>query len=465
MKKTSCGCWSEAICANNGREAPAVTVPAWDRGTGSACVRAGRRGRRPLRGGGRRRVARARIAVVVAGRSRGCGHRLRDRELAAGRLGRPSRRNRRRCCRRAGRAPDRPRCAPARRDAGRHRGCSSRALRSSSPRWPGSRSSATSRRSRCPLSPRGSGGRSPSGTPVCGHSRGTSKPRRMPRKLVLVVVDGMTPAAFERAVDSGRAPALAFLAEHGDYRKATSVFPSLTPVCLTSIATGAGPGVHHIPSLVWWDRQERRIVEYGSSFAAAARRRALAVAGRHDLQHERAAPLEGRDHGLRGARGRRARRGRGEHHVLPRPAPLPAGAAGPEPRRARAAALLLLRALRVGPDGSALRRSQPSRRLDRRVCAAVGRWLVTRDGFDFLAYYLSGYDFASHAAGPHGEAAERALEQADAAIRALLDAAGGPDQFLERYAVVLLSDHGQTRGRSRRRGCRSRSRISTARSS
>jgi hypothetical protein len=76
--------------------------------------------------------------------------------------------------------------------------------------------------------------------------------------------------------------------------------------------------------------------------------------------------------------------------------------------------------------------------------SAVGRWLVTRDGFDFFAYYLSGYDFASHAAGPHGEAAERALEQTDAAIRAILDAAGGPDQFLERYAVVLLSDHGQT---------------------
>src|SRR6266516_6827700 len=90
----------------------------------------------------------------------------------------------------------------------------------------------------------------------------------MPQKLVLVVVDGMTPAAFERAVESGRAPALGFLAEHGEYRQATSVFPSLTPVCLTSIATGAGPGVHHVPSLVWWNRQERRIVEYGSSFPA-----------------------------------------------------------------------------------------------------------------------------------------------------------------------------------------------------
>jgi hypothetical protein len=76
--------------------------------------------------------------------------------------------------------------------------------------------------------------------------------------------------------------------------------------------------------------------------------------------------------------------------------------------------------------------------------AAVGRWLVTRDGFDFLAFYLSGYDFASHAAGPDGEAARRALEQADAAIGTLLEAAGGPEEFLERYAVVLLSDHGQT---------------------
>jgi Type I phosphodiesterase / nucleotide pyrophosphatase len=77
--------------------------------------------------------------------------------------------------------------------------------------------------------------------------------------------------------------------------------------------------------------------------------------------------------------------------------------------------------------------------------AAVGRWLVTRDGFDFLAFYLSGYDFASHAGGPDGAEADHALEQADAAIGALLEAAGGPDEFLERYAVVLLSDHGQTR--------------------
>jgi hypothetical protein len=264
------------------------------------------------------------------------------------------------------------------------------------------------------------------------------------RKLVLIVVDGMTPTAFERAIEGGRAPAMAFLAEHGDYRQATSVFPSLTPVCLSSIATGAGPGVHHIPSLVWWSRQERRIVEYGSSFAA------LRAAG---LSHSLLDPIFNmnarhlapeavtiyealEDAGyVTGAVNITCYRGR--HRYL---ATLPGvGRAAYGPRRFffyglfesdRTGAPFAVRSRRAGSVDV--------------YAAAVGRWLVTRDGFDFLAFYLSGYDFASHAAGPDGEAADLALEQEDAAIRALLDAAGGPDEFLERYAVVLLSDHGQT---------------------
>jgi hypothetical protein len=266
----------------------------------------------------------------------------------------------------------------------------------------------------------------------------------MPRKLVLVVVDGMTPAAFERAVESGRAPALSFLAEHGDYRQATSVFPSLTPVCLSSIATGAGPGVHHIPSLVWWNRQERRIVEYGSSFAA------LRAAGlsqslldpifnmnaRH-LAPEAVTVYEAlEDAGLVAAAVNiTCYRGRHRHTAT-----LPGvNRAAYGPRRFffyglfesdRTGAPFAVRSRRAGSVDT--------------YAAAVGRWLVTRDGFDFLAFYLSGYDFASHAAGPDGEAAGQALEQADAAIGTLLEAAGGPEEFLERYAVVLLSDHGQT---------------------
>jgi Type I phosphodiesterase / nucleotide pyrophosphatase len=267
----------------------------------------------------------------------------------------------------------------------------------------------------------------------------------VPKKIVLIVVDGMTPAAFERAVEGGRAPALSFLADHAEYRQATSVFPSLTPVCLTSIATGAGPGTHHIPSLVWWNRGERRIVEYGSSFPAlrAAGLSQALVDTIFNMNAKHLSPqavtifeaLE--DAGLTtGAANITCYRGR--HRYLPAVPGISRAAYGPRRfffyglfESDRTGAPLAVRSRRAGSVDA--------------YATAVGRWLVTRDGFDLLAYYLSGYDFASHEGGPDGAPAERALEQVDAAIGALLEAAGGPEEFLERYAVVLLSDHGQTK--------------------
>src|SRR4051812_50140764 len=73
---------------------------------------------------------------------------------------------------------------------------------------------------------------------------------------------------LERALGEGRLPALSFLREAGSYVRGTTTFPSVTPVCLTSIATGAHPDTHHIPHLVWYHRRERRLVEDGSSFSA-----------------------------------------------------------------------------------------------------------------------------------------------------------------------------------------------------
>ena len=84
----------------------------------------------------------------------------------------------------------------------------------------------------------------------------------------MAVVDGLTPCdagggGRERlGADAGRA------ARARRYGQAVSVFPSLTPVCLSSLATGAFPDVHEIPHLVWYSRAEQRLVEYGSSFGA-----------------------------------------------------------------------------------------------------------------------------------------------------------------------------------------------------
>ena len=57
------------------------------------------------------------------------------------------------------------------------------------------------------------------------------------------MIDGLTPSMLEDTLERGTAPALALLAEHGRYRRAISTFPSLTPVCLSALATGAHPDV------------------------------------------------------------------------------------------------------------------------------------------------------------------------------------------------------------------------------
>ena len=91
-------------------------------------------------------------------------------------------------------------------------------------------------------------------------------------KLVLVVIDGLTPSMLEGALGTGTAPTLTALAERGTLGRATTTFPSLTPVCLSSIATGAHPDVHEIPHLVWWHRGEQRLVERGAVRAACGLR-------------------------------------------------------------------------------------------------------------------------------------------------------------------------------------------------
>ena len=276
--------------------------------------------------------------------------------------------------------------------------------------------------------------------PACARSRATERP--VARKLILIVIDGLTPAMLEDTLDRRAAPSLGLLAEHGRYRRAVTTFPSLTPVCLSSLATGAHPDVHEIPHLVWYHRGEQRLVEYGSSFGAvraAGTKQSLTdtIYGLNASHLGRRAvtvyeSLE--DAGLTAAainitcyRGRHAHRP--TVPFLTRPAHGPSR-------------FFFYNLFESDVTGAPLAvRNRPRGTIDA-YAAAVGRWLVTRDGFDFLVFYLSDFDFASHAVGP--ERAHDALARCDEAVGTLIAAAGGPDDFLERYAVILCSDHGQT---------------------
>ena len=206
------------------------------------------------------------------------------------------------------------------------------------------------------------------------------------KPLILVVIDGLTPSMLEGVIGSGETPTLAALAARGSYRRATSVFPSLTPVCLSSIATGAHGDIHEIPHLVWYDRSEERLVEYGSSFGAVRAagigqtlRDTLVNMNRQHLGAGARTLFESlADAGLRTAAVNfTAYRGRTPHRSS---LPLLGDVMGPE----RFFFYNLFSSDRTGAPLSW--RNRPAGSIDA-YAAAVGRWLVTRDAFDFLVFY------------------------------------------------------------------------------
>src|SRR5512133_3141585 len=69
----------------------------------------------------------------------------------------------------------------------------------------------------------------------------------MPKKLIMAVIDGLGPALLDRVVAAGRAPTLAHLQELGERTDAcVSTFPSLTPVCLSSLITTLADGTRQM---------------------------------------------------------------------------------------------------------------------------------------------------------------------------------------------------------------------------
>jgi hypothetical protein len=264
------------------------------------------------------------------------------------------------------------------------------------------------------------------------------------RKLLLIVIDGLTPGLLEHACERGRAPTLAQLAEYGSYGVATSTFPTLTPVCMSSVVTGAHPDVHGIPHLVWYHRDESRVVEYGSSLGAilaAGTRRSLedTVFNMNDRHLSARAvtlfeALEDAGYAT-AAVNVTCYRGRTLHPptlpVLTRPA------RGPR----RFFYYNLFESDRTGAPLAVRRRSAGS--VDG-YAGAVGRWLVARDGFEFFLFYLSDLDYVSHAYGPESDEALAVLERSDRTVGGLVEQTGGLEAFLERYAVLVLADHGQT---------------------
>jgi predicted AlkP superfamily pyrophosphatase or phosphodiesterase len=278
----------------------------------------------------------------------------------------------------------------------------------------------------------------------------SSSPDRAPKKLVLVVIDALKPSMLERAIVSGRAPALQRIRQEGVYvDDCVASFPSVTPVCAATIATGVGPDRHLVPSMNWYHREEGRYVEYGSSFSATRQFGVLRSLtdtvyrlNAEHLSHEVETVFEMLDDiGVRTAGTTYLiYRGRHQHEVAN------------ESALARIVTSTLFRRTIDGPqelfyaDLYASRRTgcrgqlgMPGIRDQHTGC--VGAYLVEHDLFDFLLFSLPDNDAWSHKNGPHAQVTS--IAGADRQLERLMHAAGGPEAFLEQHAVIVTSDHSQ----------------------
>ncbi|HLY48540.1 MAG TPA: alkaline phosphatase family protein [Solirubrobacteraceae bacterium] len=278
----------------------------------------------------------------------------------------------------------------------------------------------------------------------------SSRSRRAVKKLVLVVIDALKPSMLERAIASGRAPALKRIRDEGVYvDDCVAAFPSVTPVCAATITTGVGPDRHLIPSMNWYKRDEARYVEYGSSFSASRQFGVLRSLtdtvyrmNAEHLSHDVETVFETLDDaGVRTAGTTYLiYRGRHQHEV------------SNETALARIVTSTLFRRTIDGPqelfyaDLYASRRTgcrgqlgMPGIRDQHTGC--VGAYLVEHDLFDFILFSLPDNDAWSHRNGPHAQVTS--IAAADRQLERLMHAAGGPEAFLEDYAVIVASDHSQ----------------------
>jgi hypothetical protein len=270
-----------------------------------------------------------------------------------------------------------------------------------------------------------------------------------PSKLVLCVIDAMAPEMLERAIDAGVAPVLERLVGGGRYvPTCVAAFPSVTPVCAASIVTGVGQDAHEIPGMNWFNREEHRYVEYGSSFRAAQRfgitqQLTDTVYNMNGAHLSAATPTVFEsldDAGVRTA---------GTTYLMYR------GRYRHEPQRdttlTRIAAALMRHSV-MGPrelfyadvfssrpTGCRSNLGMPGVRDRHSGC--VSAYLVEHDLFDFLLLSLPDNDWHSHKRGVEGQV--HSIGQADLQLARVMNAAGGVEEFLAGHAFIAMADHSQ----------------------
>jgi len=278
-----------------------------------------------------------------------------------------------------------------------------------------------------------------------------------PKKpVVYTIIDGMSVAALEQVIHTGRAPALAFIKEHSSYvRDSVAVFPTITPAATASLVTGATPAQHGIPGMCWYDRTTHRFVNYGQSPRAAivegvgqVVEDALTNMNCKHLSKDVSTIHETLDRlgvstasinfmCFRGPYTHKLKPNLLEKLILRKKLPDTL----PGPKEHYFADVI------TGPS-DACSGDLPKRGVDKRIqatdgyAACVTRGLLDKRAAGMILFYLHENDHCSHQEGPDSQV--DSLAKADEHVAYVLDTFGSWEATLNQVEFVITADHSQT---------------------
>ncbi|RYG27122.1 hypothetical protein EON82_00535 [bacterium] len=276
----------------------------------------------------------------------------------------------------------------------------------------------------------------------------------MPKRVLLLVIDALTPRVFIPGIKDGRLPTFRALAERGAlHPECCSIFPSITHACLSSIATGTYPIEHGVVGSFWYEEDNDDIAYYGAQFWMVLhqgidkfledlvekmnmeRLKAPTVFERIEEAGRKAGSI---NHLIY----RGALKYKVHEPLLVRLVPfLRAGRSlcGPSVMMLGDFVPLVCDEERVKIDGGATHKFG----IEDGCTIAALKHLAEKEALpDFTLAYFPDNDVQSHEVGPQG--AFTCLQTIDKGLGEIIEALGGLDKFLDEYTLLVHGDHAQS---------------------
>ncbi len=86
------------------------------------------------------------------------------------------------------------------------------------------------------------------------------------KPVVMIIIDSIMDKPLQNTIKEGKAPALEFLMNSGNYYPdMVSSYPTMSVTIDSTLLTGTYPNEHKMPGLVWYDEQNKQFISYGSA--------------------------------------------------------------------------------------------------------------------------------------------------------------------------------------------------------